>query len=444
MKLFVIVLAAVAVVVTNSLPVEVSTRKTYKGYKIHRLSLDSQKQLDYLVNLNEFLMENDMNGEIAFLTETALLAPDFRKPVSVLVSPGQEVEFLKRTEEQAIQHVVADADVAKSLEAERYMSPETKRTVKNGGMTWDAYHRYQTIERYLQHLANTYPELVQLTTLGKSYEGRYLYLLKLGKARADGKTKPAVWMDAQIHAREWIAAATVTHMVNKMVTEYGTNSTSTRMLDQIDWYVLPVINVDGYEFTHTVDRWWRKTRRVNPFNVAIGADPNRNYDHMWMHQGATQQANTDVYAGAYPFSEIENVYLTDAVLERKAQIKTLLTFHSAAEVWLLPWGYDSSVPDDFEELRQMGLKATQALEKLYGIRYGVGSSTQLLGAAAGATDDWGKAKGMIKYAVTVELRDQGYLFNLPPEQIIPSGLETFEAINVVAEVVYKEYGATPD
>ena len=36
-----------------------------------------------------------------------------------------------------------------------------------------------------------------------------------------------------------------------MVTEYATNPTAARMLNEIDWYILPVINADGYEYTHT-------------------------------------------------------------------------------------------------------------------------------------------------------------------------------------------------
>lgn len=68
------------------------------------------------------------------------------------------------------------------------------------------------------------------------------------------------------------------------------------------------------------------------------------------------------------------------------------------------------------------------------------------GPAAGATDDWAKAKAGIKYSFTVELRTSGQpgggIFILPPAQIIPSGEETFEAINVVAEMIVEEFGAT--
>ncbi|OWA50155.1 Carboxypeptidase B [Hypsibius exemplaris] len=426
------------------------TRKSYKGYKVYLLTLETQAQLDFLNRMNDDLLTKDLAGEVELWTERNQLTKALPQTVNMMVSPREDKEFLRLINGQTIQHKVEIPDLSVLLEEESYISPSDQRVISEGGMTWTAYHRYSTIERFLETLATNYSAIVEKSTLGKSYEGRNLYLMKIGKPRADGKTKPAVWMDAQIHAREWIACATVTYMMNKLVTEYGLNETVTRMVDQIDWYVLPVINVDGYEFTHTNERLNRLTRQINPFSSRIGADPNRNYDHKWMLQGATQQAGTEIYAGPFPFSEPENLHLTEAVLQRRNQIKTLLTFHSAVQMWLLPWGYDLIYPDDYQDLMQMGVRATDALTAVYGTRYAVGSSTELLGAAAGATDDWGKAKAGVKYSVTVELRNpRGFgapstasSFILPPEQIIPSGLETFEAIRVVGEIVYQEFGPT--
>ena len=34
-----------------------------------------------------------------------------------------------------------------------------------------------------------------------------------------------------------------------MVQGYGSDSTMTTLLDQIDWYILPMFNPDGYEYT---------------------------------------------------------------------------------------------------------------------------------------------------------------------------------------------------
>ena len=68
--------------------------------------------------------------------------------------------------------------------------------------------------------------------------------------------KPAMWIDGGIHAREWITPATVTFFV-KQLTEDLEDQT---LIDRLDWYILPSVNPDGYAYTQSDDRLWRKTR----------------------------------------------------------------------------------------------------------------------------------------------------------------------------------------
>lgn len=63
-----------------------------------------------------------------------------------------------------------------------------------------------------------------------------------------------------MHAREWISTAVATYIINQLVEK---NANYTRLLDATDWIIMPVANPDGYEFTHTEDRLWRKTRSVH-------------------------------------------------------------------------------------------------------------------------------------------------------------------------------------
>lgn len=72
--------------------------------------------------------------------------------------------------------------------------------------------------------------------------------------------KPAIWIDGGIHAREWISPASVTFMLRQLVEVQ--NPDDADLLDKLDWYFLPVVNPDGYEFTRAPggDRLWRKTR----------------------------------------------------------------------------------------------------------------------------------------------------------------------------------------
>jgi dienelactone hydrolase len=108
-------------------------------------------------------------------------------------------------------------------------------------------------------------------------------------------------------------------------------------------------------------------------------------------------------------------------------------------MWLTPWGFTDQVPLDHSDMMAMGNKATDALTKVHGIPYEVGPSSTTIYYTSGTSQDWARGIAGIKYSVTVELRDKGqYGHLLPPEQIIPSGQETFEALKVLAREVVRQ------
>ncbi len=57
---------------------------------------------------------------------------------------------------------------------------------------------------------------------------------------------------------------------------------------EFDWYFVPSVNPDGYQFTWDVDRLWRKTRSINAGEACIGVDANRNYDYEWAKGGTDE------------------------------------------------------------------------------------------------------------------------------------------------------------
>lgn len=77
---------------------------------------------------------------------------------------------------------------------------------------------------------------------------------------------------------------------------------------QADYYILPVANPDGYEYTFGSDRLWRKNRRQK-IGDCSGVDLNRNFGYRWGGKGTSKNACHETYAGAGPFSEPE----TDAI-----------------------------------------------------------------------------------------------------------------------------------
>lgn len=121
-------------------------------------------------------------------------------------------------------------------------------------MTWNAYHRLSDIYGYLDYLSTTYPSLCTVKTIGRTVQGRELKVLKISNGNPGNK---GVWVDGGIHAREWISPASVTYMIHNIVENYETESEDVK---NMDLYFIPVANPDGYEYSFTNDRLWRKNR----------------------------------------------------------------------------------------------------------------------------------------------------------------------------------------
>lgn len=219
-------------------------------------------------------------------------------------------------------------------------------------MTWTAYHRLSDVHGYLDYLANTYPDLCSVQTIGQSLQGKALKVLRISNGNTKNK---AVWVDGGIHAREWISPATVTYIIDQLTENWEDQSDD---IKNIDWYFLPVMNPDGYEFTHTNDRLWRKNRRVSgPF--CAGVDLNRNYGYHWGGQGSSKQPCSEIYAGSSAFSEPETKAVKDFLEKSAGNFKASLSFHSYGQYILYPWGYDKLLPDDVADLDRVGKQAAE-------------------------------------------------------------------------------------
>nr|QFR04920.1 metallocarboxypeptidase [Euphausia superba] len=299
-------------------------------------------------------------------------------------------------------------------------------------MDWTSYHTLDEINGYLDYLAETYPDLCSIVNIGSSYEGRTMNMLKISTG---GEGKPGIFIDGGIHAREWIAPATVTYALNQLI-ESGSYQD---ILDAVDFYVIPSINPDGYVYSWTNDRYWRKTRS-NYGTICYGCDPNRNWSFHWDEIGASDNPCSEIYAGPSAFSEIEMVNVRDAI-SAQTDLISYLTFHAYSQLWMYPWGFTTDLPDDWEDLDDLAQNAVDALTAVHGTNYDIGSSTNTIYAAAGGSDDWAKGEGGVKYSYTIELRDTGYWgFDLPESQILPTAEETWAGIEVVARFVKDTYG----
>uniref|UniRef100_A0A8C8SP77 Carboxypeptidase A2 n=1 Tax=Pelusios castaneus TaxID=367368 RepID=A0A8C8SP77_9SAUR len=326
--------------------------------------------------------------------------------------------------------LVKDLQVAVDEEREEMVSNQ-RRERSSSDFNYAAYHSLEDIYTALDSLAAAYPSLVSKQKIGETYEKRPMYILKFSTG---GTNRPAIWLDAGIHSREWVTQATALWTAKKIASEYGNDPSITSLLNTMDIFLLVVTNPDGYAFTHTNNRMWRKTRSKISGSLCIGVDPNRNWDAGFGGPGASNNPCSDSYHGPRANSEVEVQSVVDFI-KSHGKIKAFLTLHSYSQLLMFPFGYKCTNPADYNELNTVGNDAASALASLYGTKYTVGPICATIYQASGGSIDWSYDYG-IKYSFAFELRDTGrYGFLLPASQIIPTAEETWRGLMKIMEHV---------
>ncbi|KAG7270429.1 hypothetical protein CRUP_035408 [Coryphaenoides rupestris] len=376
--------------------------------------------------------------ELAGSIEVDFWSPDSAELVNIGIDvdihvPAPYLELVSTMLQQSdMETEVLIEDLQASIDAATGPTPRAH--------SYTNYNSWDKIQSWIDAISASNPELIRQQEIGSTFEGRRMTLLKLGKKSSS--TKPAIFMDCGIHAREWISPAFCQWFVKEALSTYGSDSQMTSLLDQMDVYVLPVFNVDGYDYTHKSNRMWRKTRSRNSGTNCIGTDPNRNWNAGWcsksaVQTGASRNPCSETYCGSRAESDIEVKNVADFIREHKSIIKAYLTVHSYSQLILFPYSYTYDLAADHNELLKVSEEAASVLRSLYGTRYTCGPGAATIYPAAGGSDDWAYDQG-VKYSFTFELRDTGrYGFLLPESQIKATCMETMLAVQYIAAYVQK-------
>jgi hypothetical protein len=288
---------------------------------------------------------------------------------------------------------------------------------------WKHYHNYTEIVDTLIFLNETYPNHADVFTIGKSWQNRSIYCIRLTN-ESNTRPKPQVFFVGYHHAREPITAELALYFAVDAVTKFGTNVTITQMLNSSEIYVVPALNVDGFDL-FKVNDWQRKNARpidedhdglVNEdppedenhdgfieqlYNLTNGrfirwegvdndgdgqngedwvggVDLNRNYDYQW--QSGSSDLGSEIYKGPAPFSEPETQAIRNLVLSHN--FTYAISFHSGAELILYPWGWTRTHPPD-------AVKFIQIAQNLSSITGGTTyEQSSDLYISYGTWDDW--------------------------------------------------------
>jgi len=230
------------------------------------------------------------------------------------------------------------------------------------------------------------------------------------------------------------------NLVKMFMDNYGSDATVTDMLNNFVWIIVPVYNVDGYKFSHTDDRMWRKNRNPNNGARCAGVDLNRNYDYQW--GGAGKSRCGQDYQGTAPLSEPENSGSKDFLQGFGSDLKLFIDFHAYGQYWLFPWGYTGRnvQQPDRDEQRAVAVEIENSITSVHGKNYFVGESGPDMYPATGGSEDFGYGSLGVKYTYVVELRDEGaFGFQLPAYQIQPTAEEIYAGMKTLGQQLVAEY-----
>jgi len=300
----------------------------------------------------------------------------------------------------------------------------------------DFFNAYRTLDQFnafLDELANSYPQLVTKRTIGSSLEGRPINGIAI--TSANGANKVRIVYNGGQHAREWISPMTVAWIAFQLTSLYGQDDEITRLVDQIEWTIIPVLNPDGYVYTWSTDRMWRKNRRVNTGSACRGVDNNRNWDFHWGEGGSSANPCAEDFRGPRGFSEPEETAIANFI-RGLSNVKGYIDFHAYSQLWMTPWGYTTALPSDYNTQIACSRAAADALRAVYGTTYRVGPIATTIYPASGSSADWAYGVAGVTYSFAIEGRDTGrFGFLLPVNQIVPSGTETMAAVRVMGNYI---------
>jgi len=348
--------------------------------------------------------------------------------VDVSVAPEQLSAFQDAT--KGLDTKIMHENLGASIADENTFSVYAAGAAPNA--TWfNSYHSLADHNQWLTDLAAAYPSNAEIVSAGKSLEGRDIKGIHIWGSGGKGSQKAVVW-HSTVHAREWITTMVNEYAAYQLLT--STDATTAAFKNKYDFYIFPVVNPDGFAFTQSSNRLWRKNRQTTPTASCIGRDINRNWAHKsWgQAQGASTSPCAEDYKGPSAGDGIETKALKAQLdgLAKGKGIQLYMDIHSYSQLWMYPYGYtcSGSLPNS-ASYASLTKGAIAAVKAVHGTTFTGGPICNTIYQVSGDSVDYALENAGAKYSMTVELRDTGnYGFVLPANQILPSSEEMWAGL----------------
>lgn len=360
----------------------------------------------------------DITGGPTRVVATLKLA-DYGRDMQVISARGYDiagVDLDANEVDLVVEHATMKAlrnegfDVVRSKEVPLELEVPADR-----GLT-SSYKAPGDVEALIQNYAASFPEIAAARSIGKSSQGRDIWVLRITKnAQAPhDPSKPVILFNGAHHARELMSVEVPVDTIDTLLNGYGTDPKITHWVDANEIWVMPMLNVDGSNQVFTHDTMWRKNAKGCPASGTCashtGVDINRNYPYGWAScNGSSSSTRADDYHGPSAASEPE----TNAMMKLVADIRPVfdISYHAYSEVVLYPYGCQGqhvpsqAVVSDFAQKMASKLPSDDSPSR----NYRPGTPWELLYSADGGDMDWMFHEYQVMaYAIEINGARQGF------------------------------------
>lgn len=406
-----------------------TVERKYRNYSVIECKIKTVEQAEAVEKLiEERPWVDGWTEEIGVGSETEIMVP-----------PDERDTVIKVLKDYGLEPTIVIRDVGKQLKKEHMDNIRAYKHLPRGSIV-GVYPTLEEIDAWMNSLKH--PN-VTVESLGRSVEGRDIKMVRV----ASRPGLPIIYLEGGTHAREWIATASMIWQINELLT--SVDAATAQLRTAFEWQLVPTANPDGYKYSHTHERLWRKNRRMQS-GSCTGVDLNRNWGTNWGTEGVSWNTCSDIYPGSRAFSEPETQALAAHFSQYKSnsgkydsRMKVYISFHAFMQLWLGPPGAGSR-PSDYTRLLNVGKQAAKEATKTHGQPFIAGAPVDILYAASGGSFDWLHQEIGVRYTYSPELRPANNRmnigFSLPTNEIIPASEEAWAGVLRVVKIVAEEEG----
>lgn len=287
------------------------------------------------------------------------------------------------------------------------------------------YLDYAEMVAAIHEIAASNPEIAELFSIGRSFEGRDLWAAKVSDHVETDENEPEVLFDGGMHGREHLSTEMAVALFRRLVEDYGATPRITGMVNRAEITIIFNLNPDGSEYDHSSGtiRSWRKNRQPTPASTEIGTDINRNFGYQWGTNPLNASPSAWTYRGPAAWSTPEasafKTYVDGRVVGGEQQIRVHVTFHQFGRIVLYPYGYTEAAVPDADDRATLAAMAAE-MGELSGYAHAQSSYDEI---HVGNQMDWLYAT----YGILSFTFEMGDAFFMPDEAIATETARTMGA-----------------